>query len=340
MRQTQISIDHAPGAPEQREQRVPSLADHTIRVLVVEDNAGDAVLVRHMLNEYPYASFDIDSADSTARCEDALDRQTFDVVLLDYSLPGENGLEFLRSVRTRTHEIPPVIMLTGQGDEEIAKEAIRAGAYDYFPKGAISPEALGRAILDALQKARSSAEERHRQDDHARFAFIDSLTGLHNRRYLDDALERECNRAKRYGSEISCLMIDLDGFKQVNDVYGHQQGDALLREVATVLGASLRETDTAARYGGDEFCLLLPETSHKQAMQLAERLCVAIAATRIEVAGSPLSVAASIGVFSPAQTAQLSPDRIVSCADAALRDAKIAGKNRVRAFSLPPTSIA
>src|SRR5712692_10492661 len=184
MKQTQTSIDDAPGAFEQRENSVRpevrdgALADGAIRILVVEDNAGDAGLVRRMLNDYSYASFDIDSANSTERCRDALDRQTFDVVLLDYSLPGENGLEFLRSVRTRTHEIPPVIMLTGQGDEEIAKEAIRAGAYDYFPKGAISPEALGRAILDALQKARSSAEERHRQDDHARFAFIDSLTGL------------------------------------------------------------------------------------------------------------------------------------------------------------------
>src|SRR2546428_1785793 len=120
MKQTDMSRDRAAGAPKPRSEpedggqsEVPDspLADHTIRVLVVEDNAGDAGLVRHMLNEYPYASFDIDSADSTARCEDALDRQTFDVVLLDYSLPGENGLEFLRSVRTRTHEIPPVIML-------------------------------------------------------------------------------------------------------------------------------------------------------------------------------------------------------------------------------------
>src|SRR5882672_11262066 len=111
-------------------------SDTTIRVLVVEDNPGDVGIIRDALEEYDRAKFAVEPVRSTIACREKLTSGSYDLLLLDYSLPGETGLEFLRSM-WRPDELPPVIMLTGQGDERVAKDAIRAGAYDYFPKDSI-----------------------------------------------------------------------------------------------------------------------------------------------------------------------------------------------------------
>lgn len=132
----------------------------------------------------------------------ALERDAYDTLLLDYSLAGENGLDFLRSLEGQD-AIPPVIMLTSSGDVRVAKDAIGAGAYDYFCKESIDLDAVGSAILEALEEARLQAEEKRQPDDHQRLAFLGPLTGLYNRRYLDEALERECMRVRRYWSLVS-----------------------------------------------------------------------------------------------------------------------------------------
>lgn len=125
----------------------------TIRVLVVEDNAVDVELLRVMLRTYPRARFEVDSVSSTSEATEALKEKSFDLLLLDYNLPGEDGLGFLRRVNGNGG-IPPVIMLTGGGDERVAVEAMRLGAYDYYPKDAISSEILARAIHQVLEKYR------------------------------------------------------------------------------------------------------------------------------------------------------------------------------------------
>ncbi len=311
---------------------MPSTAKQTIRVLLVEDNPGDVGIIRRALAGYGRVDFAVDSVPSVKECRQTLETAPFDVLLLDYSLPGESGLDFLRSL-DESQAVPPVIMLTGQGDERVAKEAIRSGAYDYFPKDSIESDALGSAILESLEKARLEAEERRQREDDGRLAQVDPLTGLYNRRYLDEALARECNRAKRYGNDLSCLMIDLDGFKQCNDIHGHLEGDALLRQVAAMISSSVRESDVAARYGGDEFCIVLPETSQDQALLLAERLRSEVATIKRGSNGQSLSIGASIGVFSPQRADDLEPEKIIGFADAALREAKAAGKDQVRAYT-------
>jgi len=311
----------------------------TVRVLLVEDNPGDARLVRAALEESTDGAFEIDHVTSVKSCRRSLAAEHFDVLLLDYSLPGETGLDFLRSASGKK-QLPPVIMMTGQGDELIAKDAIRSGALDYCAKGRFTSESLTRSILEAIEKARLLAEEESRRGEADRRAVTDPLTGLYNRHYLADALEKECRRAKRYGSPLSCLMVDLDGFKECNDKYGHLQGDAVLRQVAIAVANCVREIDIAARYGGDEFCILAPETGLDGAMQLAERLRFAIAAMELRAGRHPITITASVGVFSPATMNQLRPTTLLDHADAALRKAKATGKNPVCEYTVPPASVA
>jgi two-component system, cell cycle response regulator len=311
---------------------------NTVRVLVVEDNPGDVGLVRAALEESAM-SFEVQNVTSPKSCRRALETEHYEIILLDYSLPGENGLDFLRSISGKKN-VPPIIMLTGQGDELIAKEAIRAGASDYCAKGRINSAALTRAILEALERARVEAEEERQREEADRRAVTDPLTGLYNRNYLADALERECRRAKRYGSPLSCLLLDLDDFQDLNDKHGHLEGDSILRQVAMAIGNSVREIDIAARSGGDEFCILAPETGLDGAIQLAERLRFAVAAMEVRAAGRSTRITVSIGVFSPATMNQLRPTTLLDRAEAALRKAKLTGKNQVCDYRIPSIGVA
>lgn len=296
----------------------------TLRVLVVEDNPGDVGLVRAALEESTVI-FEVDNVTSARSCRRALETERYDIILLDYSLPGENGLDFLRSISGKKN-VPPVIMLTGQGDELIAKDAIRGGARDYCAKGRINSTTLTRAILEALEVARLEAEEERQREETDKRAVTDPLTGLYNRNYLGDALEKECRRAKRYGSPLSCLMLDLDNFKEVNDRHGHLEGDSVLRQVAIAIGNSVREIDIAARYGGDEFILLLNECDDAAAERIVQRIRRTVAALSMGI-GEPLSVSAGVATY-PSFGPNL--DELIARADDALLDAKRAGKNDVR----------
>ena len=285
------------------------MTKNTLRVLVVEDNPGDVGLVRAALEDST-VTFEVDNVTSPKSCRRALETDRYDIILLDYSLPGENGLDFLRSISGRKH-VPPIIMLTGQGDELIAKDAIRAGASDYCAKGRINSTTLSRAILEALERARLLAEEERQREEADRRAITDPLTGLYNRNYLADALEKECRRAKRYGSPLSCLILDLDDLHGVNDKHGHLEGDSVLRQVAIAIGNSVREIDIAARYGGDEFCILAPETGLDGAMQLAERLRFAVAT--MEVRAGSRSTRAPRASNDPSSANSSSPATMSPC---------------------------
>ena len=173
------------------------------------------------------------------------------------------------------------------------------------------------------------SEEKRLRDELQVLATTDPLTELYNRRHLAESLEKECRRASRYGRPLSCLMIDIDGFKLCNDRYGHLTGDEVLRQVAALIRDSVRDTDIVARYGGEEFCVLLPETPCEGAMQLAERIRAAFAAQPLSVGEQLVSITVSIGVWGSSDSEDLEPDTVLGHADAALMEAKAAGKNRV-----------
>jgi len=173
------------------------------------------------------------------------------------------------------------------------------------------------------------SEEKRIRDEFQRLATTDPLTGLYDRRYLAESLERECRRASRCGRPLSCLMIDIDGFKLCNDLYGHLTGDEALRQIAALIKDSVRDTDIVSRYGGEEFCVLLPETGYEGAMRLAERIRSAIGDQPLSVGKRPVSITVSIGVWATRDKEDLEPDAVLGYADAALMQAKAAGKNRV-----------
>jgi diguanylate cyclase (GGDEF)-like protein len=167
-------------------------------------------------------------------------------------------------------------------------------------------------------------------NDATRQTLIDDLTRLYNVRYLYQTLEGEIRRSRRYGSSVSVVFMDLDGFKLVNDAYGHRAGSATLTEVAEVITGSVRESDFVARYGGDEFVLMLPETPAKRALQMAERVRLRIAGHRFKGGvGADIFLTASFGVASfPEHGTQA--EKLIELADAAMYEAKQRNKNNVR----------
>ncbi|MEX1255028.1 MAG: HD domain-containing phosphohydrolase [Dehalococcoidia bacterium] len=199
------------------------MSEEAVQVLLVEDNADDVAIIGRMLAAFKYSELKMQHATSTKECVQRLRRNGIDLLLLDYGLPGEDGLTFLRRLTAR-HDAPPVIILTGQGDERIAVEAIREGAFDYFPKSAVSPQLLGEAIYRAVRRFREE-EDLRRYDEQIVFALAataerkDSTSGGHLRRIAYYAvrvgqelgLDDRDLTLLRYGAllhDIGKLMVD------------------------------------------------------------------------------------------------------------------------------------
>jgi two-component system cell cycle response regulator len=253
-----------------------------------------------------------------------------DLVMLDLRLPGLDGLGVLDAMRAdvATSEVP-VILLSGQADDATRVRALDLGAADFIQK----PISLGEL------RARMERTLRHtRRQTHLRaLAQTDVLTGLANLRAFRERLADEVRRARRYGTNLTCIMADMDHLKPVNDAFGHGAGDRAIAAVADVLRSQLRATDLGARYGGDEFVLLLPHTGAADGRILAERLCARLAATDLPIGDRKVSVRTSFGV------AELEPvdgddggAGLLRRADEALYAAKRSGRGRVEVQAEPP----
>ncbi|MCH8814994.1 MAG: diguanylate cyclase [Chloroflexi bacterium] len=305
-----------------------------LRVLLVEDNPDDAEIIQDALEQYRRTEFELVTVDTIKAARSELKRSTFDVVLLDYNLPGENGLDLLRAFNGST-EMPPVIMLTGQANVLVARDSILYGAQNYLVKDQLNPKALGEAIRDALGSRDIERQVGAGAQDLQKLAFIDSLTGLYNQRYLDHVLDKECTRTKRYHHWLSCVMISVDSADAHAEAYGVAESDSLLRQVSALIRSGIRDSDIATRYGDTAFCLLLPETDRDQAFELAERLCYAIGGMQVVVKNQSVAVTTSVGVFTPQAETQLRPSTILDNVNAALRKAGAAGQNQVSEYASP-----
>lgn len=296
------------------------------RVLVVEDDEGDAVLIERALMGSEFVPVRV------ACHRDALAflRTTpCPAVLLDLSLPDSEGLEGIDRLRERFPALA-IIVVTGWSDEQRALESLEHGAQDYLVKGAWSPDLLVRSLRYAIQRQQVQVENQRlvaQLEDQARH---DPLTGLLNRRALWSELAREWSRAARDGSPLACVMLDLDFFKRINDLYGHAAGDEALRAVAAVIRAEARPMDLASRYGGEEFCVILPQASQEAARGWAERVRRRLVRTPIDTGGQRLSLTASFGVAERGEHTPRCED-LIERADTALQQAKKLGRNRVQA---------
>jgi diguanylate cyclase (GGDEF)-like protein len=283
-------------------------------VLVVDDEEIICTLFAAMLGHY--GRYHVVTTTDGRQVMDILRREPFDVMLLDMSMPAISGLEVLRQV-TQTFEELPVIIVTGHGSIEIAVESMQAGAADFVTKP-VPAAVLHLRIQKALEHARTR-----------RLASTDGLTGVYNHRTFQERLSQEIARADRYGRPLSVLMIDVDHFKVYNDTYGHPQGDIVLQDLARLLQEMSRTSDTVARWGGEEFAIILPETDSVGAQKIGQRLCEQV--ERYPFPGQDLmpggTLTISIGVATYASAS--SKEAFLQAADTALYTAKREGRNRV-----------
>jgi diguanylate cyclase (GGDEF)-like protein len=192
---------------------------------------------------------------------------------------------------------------------------------------------IGTQFLEHLAAVVSACLENARLHEHIKLVGLrDPLTGVNNRRFFDQRIEEEVNRARRFNSPLSCLFIDLDHFKRINDQHGHQAGDAVLKQVAQLLNDRLRSTDVLARYGGEEFVILLSETRARDALEIAEQIRSRVAKGHYAIpSGKTLTLTLSIGVATCVTGSPIQQTReLLTAADQAVYAAKLAGRNQVR----------
>ncbi|MGD0585285.1 MAG: diguanylate cyclase [Oryzomonas sp.] len=257
-----------------------------------------------------------------------------DLVICDLEMPRIDGFRFLQLINSRDDlRGLPIIMLTGRCEQKMKIRGLEEGACDYVTKPFDPGELLARikvqmkilALQDELKKTNQRLTEASNTDP---------LTGLYNRRYLMSFLECELARSGRTQEPLSILMIDIDHFKNVNDTYGHQAGDVVLKSIADVARANLRCYDIAARYGGEEFVLVLPGTELSGALIVAERLRAAVRAATYHPPCEALTVMVSIGVAAISLAQVDAIEALLKRADEALYRAKEAGRNRIEAAVL------
>ena len=306
-------------------------------VLVADDSAVVRALVRLELETAGYAV--AEAADGEQALEVA-GRGGLSVVLLDVEMPVLDGFATIRRLTQdpRTAELP-VVFLTGRSDTGDVVEALRLGAHDYLRKPPETAELLAR-VSAAVQVTALRQELRRQREELDRLTRTDHLTGLFNRRHLEEELQPLLASSRRHRFPVSLLLVDIDHFKKVNDSAGHEAGDRVLQEVSRRMAAVVRTEDVLGRWGGEEFLLLCPWTDLSGAEVLAERLRAVVGATPVPVPGSTpdggLTVSVSIGGATLAGPSEPSRQELaLRTADANLYAAKDAGRDRCAVTTVP-----
>jgi diguanylate cyclase (GGDEF)-like protein len=316
-----------------------------MRILLVEDDVDQRELMRETIGD-TFGSGTVTCAESGHEAL-GLNLADFDVILIDFNLPDISGVDLLKTLRDRTAK--PLIVVTGDNLRQTAEQAIRAGADDFVLKVGeylyTIPLILQKNIdvfharqenlrlhEQQIQQAREIAIKNQQLKETLQkmeeMAARDPLTGLYNRRHFAEVLERSFAEAARYAKDLACIMADLDGFKKLNDTEGHQAGDRILRATANMISSNLRVMDVAARYGGDEFVILLPHASADLASQVGERISRQFQLHVKQIVAGDLHLSMSMGIASMQHNRPLNSDQLVALADEALYAAKRQGKNR------------
>lgn len=252
-----------------------------------------------------------------------------DLILCDLEMPRIDGFKFLSMIKSRPElQDVPVLILTGMNDRELKIKGLEQGASDYITKP-FDPEELVARVKVHLKLKKLQDDLRHSNELLLELSNTDHLTGLFNRRYMMNALDKELQRTIRKGGNLSLIMMDIDHFKLVNDTYGHIQGDVVLQKVASQMQKELRNYDSAARYGGEEFIAILPESSLKEAIFVANRIRESVEALKFDGSISTLNITSSLGIACFPIAGVSTVDSFIKLADDALYRAKSNGRNRV-----------
>jgi len=287
-------------------------------ILVVDDTIANLDILVGLLSEYDV----IDTA-SGREVLDIVKEEKVDLILLDIMMPDIDGYEVCRKLKSNanTKDIP-VIFITAKTDEESIEKAYSIGGSDYVTKPFRPKELLARVKRELQLKSY--------QEELKMLASTDPMTKLYNRRYFNEIAKNILNGERRNGCELSLMILDIDKFKNINDTYGHNIGDEVIIFISDILRKNQRESDVICRYGGEEFVILLPETSLKNAVFVAEKIRKCIAKSMVSVGGEEsFSVSISIGVSKIDVLNESNIEAALKRADDALYEAKNLGRNRV-----------
>lgn len=295
-------------------------------ILVADDEPVNLALIKRRLE---WEQYRIETAEDGGQAVEAARRVLPDLIILDVMMPVLDGLEACRLLKEdpATRDIP-VIFLSALDDTDTKVRGLGLGANDYVSKPFRVEELLARVSV-AIRLKLERDRLRQRAEVASEMSMTDALTGLLNRYGLHRALQRELSEARRYDRPLSCLLIDIDFFKAVNDTYGHAAGDAALQQSARVIAESVRGSDVVCRYGGEEFLVLAPETGVEGARALADKIRHAFSSHLFGDAGRvfPLTLSAGVAQLDPGE----SGNDMIARADEALYHAKQTGRDRVEA---------
>jgi len=302
-----------------------ALADRGGKVLVVEDHARMAQRLVEALRGAHEADIEADLATALTRLCDG----DYDAAIVSLGLASADGLRLCSQIRSfdRIRHLP-IIVLAEPGEQARLMRALDMGVNDYLMRPVDRHEMLAR-VKTQIKRKRHSDYLRSRLEESVEMAVTDALTGLHNRRYMETHLKGLVEECQRSGRALSLLVADIDFFKRINDGYGHDAGDAVLREFAARFRRNTRGADLACRIGGEEFIIVMPDTEIGRAYQVGERLRATIASEGFTLAdGKRIRVTASVGIATLESEAD-TPETLFKRADSALYAAKRRGRNRV-----------
>jgi len=292
------------------------------KILIVEDDKAISKLLYEFLNK---SGFQLGTVESAEEAEKVLNNEKIDIVLTDIKLPGIDGIQFTNKIKKKF--LIDVIIMTAYSSEYSYEDAIKNGASDLIFK----PVKLNELNLriNRVLRERSLRNERDKMiRELQRLIIEDSLTGLFNSRHFFDQIDKEIKRSDRYLHPISLMFIDIDNFKAINDTYGHMIGDKILSIIAKRIKACIRANDTAYRFAGDEFTVILPETTSEEAKFVADRIIADFASETIAINEKELKkVTLSIGIAE--YRIYEETDQFVHRADALMYEAKGTGGNNV-----------
>ena len=290
------------------------------QIMIVDDEENILKLMQHSLQEKGHNVAVFSDAEDAI---EEIEKEAYDLIITDLKMPKLSGIEFVKMVKTISPKTDLIVM-TGYPSVETAVECMKLGATDYIVKpldleylNIIVEKSLYKRTLEKLAAEREYFEQISR---------VDGLTGLYNHKFFHELLNAEIARSDRYKYNFSLLMIDIDDFKKINDNYGHQAGDTILKELSSMFKSFARKTDPVVRYGGEEFSIILSQTAKEQGRIFADRIVNGVATSKVKgIPGNDtLTISAGLAGYPDDASAH---ETLIKRADEALYRAKSIGKN-------------
>ena len=312
--------------------------DKNFPILVVDDDIVSRTVVQKYLTK---AGFEVLCANNGKEAMAIFNQQFCPIVVTDWMMPEVTGPQLCRMIReTKTDGYVYIILITSRDSKTDIVSGLEAGADDYLTKPIHQAELIAR-INTGVRILKLEKSLKRANDEIRLLSITDPLTGCFNRAYLGEQFPQEISRSQRYQHHLAVMLVDLDHFKKVNDTYGHQAGDRVLKGIAECLMGQVRaKVDWTVRYGGEEFLIILPETDCAGASIMAERVRMAVTHMRIQVAEIQIQVTASFGGacvdFRQKQNPIVTMEDLIKKADEQLYRSKREGRNRVSVADMFP----